>query len=82
MDREKLKKYITEIFGAKWECMWSSQPTFAVYRHNNNKKQFAVIMEITFEKIGISKREKVNLKCDPIILVHCKTKREYISDTI
>lgn len=38
MDREKLKKYITEIFGAKWECMWSSQPTFAVYRHNNNKK--------------------------------------------
>ncbi len=71
MNRTKLDKFITEIYGAKAEFLWASAPTFAVYRHENNKKWFAVIMDIPKEKLGIKSEGKisvVNLKCDPLLI--------------
>ena len=54
MDRTALDKYITDTYGAVGEYMWEKYPTFAVYRHQNNKKWFAVIMEIPKSKIGLT----------------------------
>ena len=51
--------------------MWEKYPTFAVYRHQNNKKWFAVIMEIPKSKIGFADDGLVtviNLKCDPLLI--------------
>ena len=41
MDRAVLDKHITDTYGAVAEYMWEKYPTFAVYRHENNKKWFA-----------------------------------------
>ena len=71
MDRNLLDKYITETYGAKGEFMWEKYPTFAVYRHENNKKWFAVIMEIPKSKIGLDDDglvNVVNLKCNPLLI--------------
>ena len=71
MDREALDKYITDTYGAVGEYMWEKYPTFAVYRHGNNNKWFAVIMEIPKSKIGINDENLVNvvnLKCDPLLI--------------
>ena len=71
MDRAVLDKYITDTYGAVAEYMWEKYPTFAVYRHRNNKKWFAVIMKIPKRRLGIDGEGEidiVNLKCaDEII---------------
>ena len=71
MERTVLDKYITETYGAVGEYMWEKYPTFAVYRHQNNKKWFAVIMEIPKSKIDLCGDDSVciiNLKCDPTLI--------------
>lgn len=71
MERTVLDKYITETYGAVGEYMWEKYPTFAVYRHQNNKKWFAVIMEIPKSKLDLYGEESVsvvNLKCDPTLI--------------
>ena len=71
MERAVLDKYITETYGAVEEYLWEKYPTFAVYRHQKNKKWFAVIMEIPKSKIGLNDDNLVNvvnLKCDPLLI--------------
>ena len=71
MERAVLDKLITDTYGAVAEYMWEKYPAFAVYRHHNNKKWFAVIMEIPKSKIGLKDDglvNVVNLKCDPLLI--------------
>lgn len=71
MDRIALDKHITDTYGTAAEYMWEKYPTFAVYRHQNSKKWFAVIMDIPKTKLGLDSSEPVsvvNLKCDPLIV--------------
>ena len=71
MNREELQNFIAEKYGVLPEYPWASSPSFAVFRHDNNKKWFAVIMEIKKEKIGISEEGTVNVvnfKCDPLLI--------------
>lgn len=71
MDRNELDQYIVDTYGVTGEFMWEKYPSFAVYRHENNKKWFAVIMEIPKSKIGLNDDgtvNVVNLKCDPLLI--------------
>lgn len=43
------------------ECLFAKFPSFAVSRHINNRKWFAVIMEIPKEKLGISGGGSINV---------------------
>ena len=68
MNRQKLEKYIVDTYGARPEYPWAKYPTFAVFRHGENRKWFAVIMTIDKSKIGLredGKIDVVNLKCGP-----------------
>lgn len=70
MNREEFQNFIEERYSILPEYPWASSPTFAVFRHENNKKWFAVIMNITKDKLGLDSTEKidvVNLKCDPLM---------------
>lgn len=72
MNRKELERFITEKYSAEPEYPWQSAPSFAVFRHSNNKKWFAVIMTITKDKLGFDSTEKidvVNLKSDPLMNV-------------
>lgn len=68
MDRKALEELITQFYGAKAEYPWSDYPRFAVFRHDSNKKWFALIMELPKSKLGLrgdGTLDAVNLKCDP-----------------
>lgn len=69
--RKDFENFITEKYGVEPEYPWVKMPTFAVFRHSNNKKWFAVIMTITKDKLGLDSTEEinvVNLKCDPLFM--------------
>ena len=71
MTRQQLDLYISEKYSASAEYPWNSAPSFAVYRHNNNKKWFAVIMDIPKSKLGIREDgiiSVVNLKIEPMLV--------------
>lgn len=71
MTREKLEKFIADYFGAAAEYPWSDAPNFAVFRHAENKKWFALFMDVKKNKLGLtgeSLLDVVNLKCDPMMI--------------
>lgn len=61
-----LVAYIEENYGVTGERLFSKYPDFQVFRHQGNRKWFAVIMDIPKEKLGLSGDSitVVNLKCD------------------
>ena len=72
MNRKELESYIVDKYSVEPEYPWQSAPSFAVFRHSNNKKWFAVIMTITKDKLGFDSTENidiVNLKFDPLMNV-------------
>lgn len=71
MSRADFEKHIKDYYNINPEYPWASKATYAVYRHSDNNKWFAVVMEIPKNKIGISESgtiQVVNLKCDPLLI--------------
>lgn len=71
MNAEQLQQFILETYGTNAEYPWSKYPSYMVFRHINNRKWFALIMNITREKLGLSDKEPidvVNVKCEPILI--------------
>ena len=71
MDRMELESYITETYGAEGEALWTKSPQHKVFRHGNNQKWFALLMDLPKIKLGLREEgvlDIVNLKCDPIAI--------------
>ena len=71
MTRQEIEKYILKTYGSVAEYPWITAPKYAVYRHAENRKWFAVVMDISKRKLGIDSDEIVdimNVKCDPILV--------------
>lgn len=71
MNRNKLQGYMESCYAAVGEQLFAGSPSIAVFRHQSNRKWFAVIMEIPREKLGLRGNESipiVNLKCDPRLI--------------
>ena len=71
MDRYLLEDYISSFYKAEPEHLWMRYPSFAVFRHGENRKWFAVVMELPAEKLGLpagGRVNVVNLKCDPLLI--------------
>lgn len=59
---------ITARYSAEPEYLWKSSPDFAVFRHQNNHKWFAIFMPIEATKIGLESNDKIpvlNVKAKP-----------------
>lgn len=70
MNRSDLSLYISETYGAQAEYPFLQYPDAAVFRHANNKKWFAVIMNVSERRLGFGTDRTVdivNLKCDPVL---------------
>lgn len=48
--REKIINYIKEKYDANPEYLWDDTPDAAIFRHSNNKKWFALIMNVKNEE--------------------------------
>lgn len=69
--RDKIFEYTKDTFGTNPEYLWQKTPDTAVLRHSENKKWYAIIMDIPKRKLGIDSDEFVdiiNVKCDPVLI--------------
>ena len=67
MTRPELADYLADTYSAIGENLFAKYPSFQVFRHQGNKKWFAVIMDIPRKNLGLAGEGKisvVNLKCD------------------
>lgn len=71
MQRQEIEEYINENYDCKEEHPWNDTPEFATFKHSNNKKWFALIMNIPYNRLKINKEELVdviNLKNIPELI--------------
>lgn len=69
VDRIEVECYIEGEYGVEPEHPWETHPMHEVFRHVDNRKWFALVMEVPAEKLGIEGGgfvDVVNLKCDPL----------------
>lgn len=70
MNRSQLEQYITDAYASEAETPWRKHPSHIVFRHSNNQKWFALLLDIPEQKLGLSADgmvDVVNLKCDPLL---------------
>lgn len=71
MNRTELKQFIIENYNTEADYPWLKYPNYEVFRHSNNQKWFALIMDVPKDKLGLQGTEPlvvVNFKCDPILI--------------
>ncbi len=71
MDRTELREFIKENYNADIDFPWVKYPDYEVFRHHNNKKWFALIMNVPNEKLGLQGKDNLtvaNFKCDPVMI--------------
>lgn len=62
MNREELIEYIQKTYAVIPDYLWNKYPNYAVFRHHNNSKWFAVIMDVAENKLFDSgKNRKVDI---------------------
>ncbi len=59
--REQLSAYIKEKYKASPEYLWGRFPGYAVYRHGDNQKWFALVMDVPGNKLGLETEELVDI---------------------
>ena len=67
MNRSQLESYLADTYSTQGEHLFAQYPSFLVFRHNGNRKWFAVIMGIPRKNLGLPSDDEisvVNLKCD------------------
>ena len=67
MTRSELVTYLTDTYSTTGENLFVRYPNFLVFRHQGNKKWFAVMMDIPRKNLGLLGDDEisvVNLKCD------------------
>ena len=71
MNRNELETFIMETYNVDADYPWFKYPNYEVFRHCNNQKWFALIMDIPKKKLGLQSEEildVVNFKCDPLLI--------------
>ena len=59
--RDKVIEYIKEKYKASPEYLWKRYPDYAVFRHDDNQKWFAIVMDVNSDKLGLSGSEPVDI---------------------
>ncbi|WP_103592939.1 MmcQ/YjbR family DNA-binding protein [Campylobacter concisus] len=68
MKRSEVERYIKDKFDILGEQLFLKYPKFSAFRHKNNKKWFALLMQLSASKLGLESDEMIevlNLKCSP-----------------
>lgn len=68
LDRKLIFDYANRTYQSMPEHLWAKYPDYAVLRHRDNNKWYAVIMNVPKNKLGLDGTEDVDimdLKCEP-----------------
>ena len=69
--RSAILEYAKEFYGTEPEYLWQSAPNYAVLRHFENKKWYAIIMDIPRSRLGLEGSDIIDIldiKCEPQLL--------------
>ena len=69
--RDRIFSYISEKYGISPDYPWQKYPDIAVFRHEDNKKWFALVMDVAGDKLGVADPGTIpviNLKIDDLFL--------------
>ena len=76
--RAKIEKYINKTYEVLQENPWMDTPNFTTFKHPDNKKWFALIMDVPYERLKIEKEgmvDVINLKNDPEMIGGLRKKK-------
>ena len=59
--RSNVFAYIEEAYGVQPDYPWARYPDYAVFRHTNNRKWFALLMRVSKDKLGLAGAEPVDI---------------------
>ena len=68
--REQIFEYVKKTYDVEPDCPFATDPDTPVLRHRDNRKWFAIFMEVSREKLGLKgpdRTDVVNLKCGPML---------------
>lgn len=71
LQRQRVIKHLQEQYGTVPETLWPRYPNHSVFRHPVSRKWYAIIMEISKNKLGVADERSVdilNVKCSPMML--------------
>ena len=69
--RDEVLKYVRKKYKASPEYLWKRYPDYAVFRHEDNRKWFAIIMNVDADKLGLPGSERldiIDVKIDDLML--------------
>ncbi len=59
--REEIFRYVRKKYGSRIEYLWARYPGYAVFRHDDNKKWYGLVMDVPRERLGISGEGSVDI---------------------
>ena len=82
--REDIAKYIKDKYKASPEYLWKRYPDYAVFRHEDNRKWFAIIMDVDADNLGLPGSERIDIidvKIDDLMLRDVLLQQEGLRET-
>ena len=76
LNKAELTEYIASQYGISPDFPWAKYPDIAVFRHNNSRKWFGLLMSIPRTKLGLTSQEPVeilNVKCPPEMVLSLRS---------
>jgi predicted DNA-binding protein (MmcQ/YjbR family) len=68
--RNAVLKFALKQYGTEPEYLWIALPNYAVLRHTDNKKWYAIVMDVPRNRLGLDGNDLIdilNIKCDPFL---------------
>ncbi len=69
--RKRIEKLMQDTYGSEAEHLWVKSPDISVFRHPGSRKWYAIIMNVSKNKLGFDEAQMVdvlNVKCSPVML--------------
>ncbi|NWK85421.1 MmcQ/YjbR family DNA-binding protein [Staphylococcus sp. GSSP0090] len=69
--REQVFTFIKKAYGVEPDYPWEKYTNYAAFRHKDNRKWFALVMDITSDKLGIESTVRIDV-------INLKARKEFI----
>lgn len=70
--RQNVIDYIHEKYGTTIECLWMRFPSYGIFRHDDNQKWYALIMDVQRSKLGLTPPAKIPADDETVDILNVK----------
>lgn len=77
--REKIYGYVKKKYGSEPEYLWRRFPDYAVFRHEDNRKWYGLIMDVPLKNLGLpgeGRTDILNVKVDDLLFAEMLVQRK------